>query len=73
MFVYTVRVVWELLQFFLSGHEYAMNQQRGLGIALKSTQSSLCSKKKFTITGDSCEAMATPAVFLIEVAIETEK
>lgn len=24
-FVYTVHVVWELLQFFLSGHEYAIN------------------------------------------------
>jgi len=24
-FVYAVHVVWELLQFFLSGHEYAMN------------------------------------------------
>lgn len=25
MFVYAVHVVWELLQLFLSGHEYAMN------------------------------------------------
>jgi len=44
-----------------------------LGIALKSTQSSVCSKKKLAITGDSCEAMATPSVFFIEVAVETEK